>query len=58
MASVVLLYFGILIFLAHGFYVPPTNVRFEGNNAHDVDVTRCLLLTLSGRLSPRLAVLP
>ena len=24
------------------------NVRFEGNNGHDADVTRCLLLTLSG----------
>ena len=29
-----------------------TNVRFEGNNGHDADVTRCLLMTLSGhRLS-------
>ena len=26
----------------------PTNVRFEGNNGHDADVTQCLLLTLSG----------
>ena len=25
------------------------NVRFEGNNGHDADVARCLLLTLSGR---------
>ena len=25
------------------------NVRFEGNNGHDADVTRCLLLTQSGR---------
>jgi hypothetical protein len=24
------------------------NVRFEGNNGHDADVTRCLLLTQSG----------
>jgi len=24
------------------------NVRFEGNNGHDADVTRCLLLTHSG----------
>ena len=24
------------------------NVRFEGNNGHDVDVTRCLLMTHSG----------
>jgi hypothetical protein len=24
------------------------NVRFEGNNGHDADVTRCLLMTLSG----------
>jgi hypothetical protein len=23
------------------------NVRFEGNNGHDADVTRCLLMTLS-----------
>jgi hypothetical protein len=27
------------------------NVRFEGNNGHDADVTRCLLLTQSGHLS-------
>ena len=27
-----------------------TNVCFEGNNGHDADVARCLLLTLSGRL--------
>jgi hypothetical protein len=26
------------------------NVRFEGNNGHDADVTRCLLMTQSGRL--------
>ena len=26
-----------------------TNVRFERNNGHDADVTRCLLLTQSGR---------
>ena len=25
-----------------------TNVRFEGNNGHDADGTRCLLMTLSG----------
>ena len=25
-----------------------TNVRFEGNNGHDADVTRCLLMTQSG----------
>ena len=24
------------------------NVRFEGNNGHDGDVTRCLLMTQSG----------
>ena len=24
-----------------------TNVCFEGNNGHDVDVTRCLLMTQS-----------
>ena len=24
------------------------NVRFEGNNGHDANVTRCLLMTLSG----------
>ena len=24
------------------------NVRFEGNNGHDVDVTRCPLMTRSG----------
>jgi len=24
------------------------NVRFEGNNGHDADVTRCLLMTQSG----------
>ncbi len=24
------------------------NVRFEGNNGHDADVTRCLLMTHSG----------
>jgi hypothetical protein len=29
-----------------------TNVRFEGNNGHDADVTRCLLLTQSGQLRP------
>ena len=27
------------------------NVRFEGNNGHDADVMRCLLMTLSGHLS-------
>lgn len=26
------------------------NVRFEGNNGHDADVTRCLLMILSGTL--------
>jgi hypothetical protein len=26
------------------------NVRFEGNNGHNADVTQCLLLTLSGHL--------
>ena len=26
----------------------PMNVRFEGNNEHDADVTRCLLMTLCG----------
>jgi len=25
------------------------NVRFEGNNGHDPNVTRCLLMTQSGR---------
>ena len=25
------------------------NVRFEGNNRHEADVTRCLLMTQSGR---------
>ena len=25
-----------------------TNVRFEGNNGHDADATRCLLMTQSG----------
>ena len=25
-----------------------TNVRFEGYNGHDADVTRCLLMTQSG----------
>ena len=24
------------------------NVRFDGNNGHDADVTRCLLMTQSG----------
>ena len=28
-----------------------TNVRFEGNNGHDADVTRCLLMTQSRRRS-------
>jgi hypothetical protein len=27
------------------------NVRFEGNNGHDADVARCLLMTLSGHSS-------
>ena len=27
----------------------PTNVRYWGQSGHDADVTRCLLLTLSGR---------
>ena len=27
------------------------NVRFEGNNGHDPDVTRCLLMTHSGHAS-------
>jgi hypothetical protein len=26
------------------------HVRFEGNNGHDADVARCLLLTQSGHL--------
>ena len=30
----------------------PTNVRFEGNNGHDADVARCLLLTQSGHHEP------
>jgi hypothetical protein len=25
-----------------------TNVRFEGKNGHDADVTRCVLMTQSG----------
>jgi hypothetical protein len=25
------------------------NVRFEGNNGHDADVTRCLLVNHSGK---------
>ena len=28
------------------------NVRFEGNNGHDADVTRCLLMTQSGHRRP------
>ena len=28
-----------------------TNVRFEGNNGHDADVSRCLLMTQSGHES-------
>ena len=31
-----------------------TNVRFEGNNGHDADVTRCLLMTQGGH-SERIA---
>ena len=27
------------------------NVRFEGNNRHDADATRCLLMTQSGHLT-------
>jgi hypothetical protein len=27
------------------------NVRFEGNNGHDADVTQCLLMTQSGHAS-------
>jgi hypothetical protein len=27
------------------------NVRFEGNNGHGAELTRCLLLTQSGRFS-------
>jgi hypothetical protein len=30
-----------------------TNVRFEGNNGHDADVTRCLLMTHSGHINFR-----
>jgi hypothetical protein len=30
-----------------------TNVRFEGNNGHDADETRCLLMTQSGHLAPK-----
>jgi hypothetical protein len=29
------------------------NVRFEGNNGHDADVARCLLMTQSGHRSSR-----
>ena len=29
------------------------NVRFEGNNGHDADVMRCLLMTLNGLLALR-----
>jgi hypothetical protein len=28
------------------------NVRFEGNNGHDADATRCLLMTQSGHCMP------
>jgi hypothetical protein len=28
------------------------NVRFEGNNGHDADLTRCLLMTHSGHPAP------
>jgi hypothetical protein len=28
------------------------NVRFEGNNGHNADVTRCLLMTQSGLWGP------
>src|SRR6476646_8656143 len=34
------------------------NVRFEGNNGHDANVTRCLLLTQSGHLAPNHVRLP
>ena len=32
------------------------NVRFEGNNGHDADVTRCLLMTQSGHSGRRVAL--
>ena len=34
------------------------NVRFEGNDGHDADVTRCLLMTQSGHLAPKHVRLP
>ena len=35
------------------------NVRFEGNNGHDADVTRCLLMTQSGHVkAPRPSIHP
>ena len=30
------------------------NVRFEGNNGHDADVKRCLLMTQSGENLPNI----
>ena len=32
--------------------LPLMNFRFEENNGRDVDVTRCLLMTLSGTDGP------
>ena len=34
------------------------NVRFEGNNGHDADVTRCPLMTQNGRCAGRLNTRP
>ena len=31
-----------------GYEPALTNVRFQGNNGHDADVARCLLMTRSG----------
>ena len=60
----ILVYFGVLVSLWRGsedesinvrsrhltdVRLALMNVRFEGNNGHDADVTRCLLLTQSGR---------
>ena len=42
------------LFLAHCGRATraPMNVRFEGNNGHDADLTRRLLMTQSGHLDP------
>jgi len=33
------------------------NVRFEGKNGHEADVTRCPLMTLSGHFEPFLGLI-